>query len=150
MYIYIYIYVCILYISIYINFVIELCIYNRNYTYTYKIELYQQGFRFLYTMKRLSVHHMHHLLKWLSCHKAILVITGREHCFQWLHMDMFINMRQCCGHWKNQEKQFLVGKWSVFQEGSCNFQETYILVILKGLHQQKLKKSFCNKGMIRK
>ena len=97
----IYIYVCILYISIYINFVIELCIYNRNYTYTYKIELYQQGFRFLYTMKRLSVHHMHHLLKWLSCHKAILVITGREHCFQWLHMDMFINMRQCCGHWKN-------------------------------------------------
>ena len=27
-----------------------------------------------------------------------------------LYMHMFINMRQCCGHWKNQEKLFFVTK----------------------------------------
>ena len=46
--------------------------------------------------------------------------------------DMFINMEQCCGHWKNWEKQFFVTKW-------------LILVILKGLHQQKLKSPLVSK-----
>ena len=27
------------------------------------------------------VHHVHHVPKCMSCHKAILVITGRAHCF---------------------------------------------------------------------
>ena len=32
--------------------------------------------RFLYTMKKLTLHHMHHVLKCFICQKAILVITG--------------------------------------------------------------------------
>ena len=33
----------------------------------------------------------------------------------WTFVDKFINMRQCWGHWKNWEKQFVVTKWSIFQ-----------------------------------
>ena len=62
-------------------------------------------------------------------------------------LDMFINMRQCCEHW---EKQFFITKWSVFHWGSWNFQETCNLAILKGLRQQKLKKSIGYREMIRK
>ena len=32
-------------------------------------------------MKKLSVHQTHHVPKCLSCHKAILVMTGRTNCF---------------------------------------------------------------------
>ena len=32
-------------------------------------------------MKELSVHHINQVLKCLSCQKAILVMTGRVHCF---------------------------------------------------------------------
>ena len=28
-----------------------------------------------------DVHHVHHVPKCMSCHKAIVVITGRAHCF---------------------------------------------------------------------
>ena len=42
----------------------------------------------------------------------------------WSFVDKFINMRQCWGHWKNWEKQFVVTKWSIFQWGIWNFQET--------------------------
>ena len=27
------------------------------------------------------IHHVHHVPKCISCHKAIVVITGRAHCF---------------------------------------------------------------------
>ena len=64
-------------------------------------------------------------------------------------LDMFINMRQRCEHWKNREKQFFITKWSVSHWGSWNFQEACILAILKGLHQQKLKKSIGYREMIR-
>ena len=37
--------------------------------------------RFLYTMRMLSVHHVHHVPKCMSCHKATVVITGRAHWF---------------------------------------------------------------------
>ena len=33
-----------------------------------------------------------------------------------LSLNIFINMRQCCGHWNNSEKQFFVTKWSIFFE----------------------------------
>ena len=36
-------------------------------------------------MKKLTVHHIHHVSKCLSCHKAILMITG-----QWLQCLIFI------------------------------------------------------------
>ena len=32
-------------------------------------------------MKKLSVHHVHHVPKYMSCHKALAVITSRGHCF---------------------------------------------------------------------
>ena len=32
-------------------------------------------------MKKHSVHHIHNVPKSLSYHKAILVMTGRTHCF---------------------------------------------------------------------
>ena len=38
----------------------------------------------------------------------------------------------------------LQNQGSIFHYESWNFQETYILVILKGLHHQKLKKSLKN------
>ena len=52
------------------------------YTYTY-IKSFPN--RFLYDMKKLSVHHIHHVPKCLSCHKAILVMIGRTHCFHCFH-----------------------------------------------------------------
>ena len=49
--------------------------------------------RILYTMKKLTVHHIHHLPKCLSCLTAILVITG-----QWLHMCLIfiLLLRDLC------------------------------------------------------
>ena len=32
-------------------------------------------------MKKLSVHYMHHVSKYMSCQKALMVITGRAHSF---------------------------------------------------------------------
>ena len=79
-----------------------------------------------------------------------LYIVGSSGTDCVLILDIFINMRQCCGNWKNWEKQFFVTKWSIFYQGSRNFQESCILVLPKGLYKQKLKKSFGYREMIRK
>ena len=53
--------------------------------------------RFLYTMRILSVHHMHHdLLKCLNCHEVIVAITRvRAHCFP---DHTYLNpISVCCG-----------------------------------------------------
>ena len=41
-------------------------------------------------MKKLSVHHVHHVPKYMSCHKALAVITSRGHCFHENISIMFI------------------------------------------------------------
>ena len=58
--------------------------------YTYITEFAN---KFLYTMKKLTVHDIHHLPKCLSCLTAILVITG-----QWLHMCLIfiLLLRDLC------------------------------------------------------
>ena len=42
-------------------------------------------------MKELSVHHIHHVPNCLSCHKAVLVMTRRVHCFY-----DYICVHMCC------------------------------------------------------
>ena len=36
---------------------------------------------YIHAMKKPSVHHLHHVPKCFSCHKAILMMTARPHCF---------------------------------------------------------------------
>ena len=78
---YIYIYIC-MYIYTYIH------IYTHIYAYIY-IHIYL----YIYIYIRLSpqwlcgnsctwANDVHHVPKCMSCHKAIVMITGRAHCFQ--------------------------------------------------------------------
>ena len=66
------------------------------YTYTYNTYIYMQlsyqynfvnRFLLLYTMMKLRVHHVHHVPKYMSCHKGLVVITGRAHCF---HHNIYV------------------------------------------------------------
>ena len=41
-------------------------------------------------IKKLSIHHLHHVVKRMICHKAIVVITGRENYF---HNFMITRLR---------------------------------------------------------
>ena len=86
MYMYLYIYICI--------YVCILYIYKR---------LCQQ---ILYTMKKLSLHHLHHAPRCLSFHKAILVMTRSANCFydyicvipNLLLQGLSVNIFACIGH----------------------------------------------------
>ena len=63
-----------------------------------------------------------------------LVFQNEKMDGEWTDLDTVINMRQCCGHWKNSEKQFFVPKWSIFTKGEFLGK---ILVVLKGLNWQQ-------------
>ena len=41
--------------------------------------------------------HVHHVPKWMSCYKAIVVITGRAHCFHdsiYIYTSLHVKYRQ--------------------------------------------------------
>ena len=42
------------------------------------------------------IHWIHHVPKCMSCHKAIVVITGRAHCFyDYVYIYMYVCMYVC-------------------------------------------------------
>ena len=95
-YIYIYIYIFIIYIYIiyiytYLSLSIYLSIYPSIYLYMHNHENHVPS-RFITTYLfgnsctwahdvRLWVQMVHHVPKCMNCHKAIVLITGRAHCF---------------------------------------------------------------------
>ena len=55
------------------TFLIKLCVFGHDYIYIYNIYIY---IIYIYTYGT-----VHHVPKSMSCHKVIVVITGRAYCF---------------------------------------------------------------------
>ena len=61
------------------------------YTYMHTYNFANSN-RFLYTMKMFNVHHIYHVPKCLSCHKAIAVKPGRQFVFyDYLSLSIYKN-----------------------------------------------------------
>ena len=66
-------------------------------------------------MEKLNVQHIYLVPKWLNCYKAILVISGRAHCFQWFHMlcpSCFCEIWAFCVSWTIICAICIISKWS--------------------------------------